>query len=236
MPFPTPVHHSLDEVDPESIIRKGYPKDFLPNPQTVRFPQGKSTYWLFGPEDGKKVVLIHGISTPSIMWKDFAPWLAGKGFRILVYDLYGRGYSEAPDTTYDVDLFITQLVLLFQHVEWSNADIIGFSMGGGIAAAYASIFPKLVSGKVIFVASAGLMAGVPKEMSDAAVNRNPDLTSYPVGPEDILPRMRALQRQSLPGFVHALKSSFRDGPIRDMDSAFEMLSLRLHTSNAWSYT
>ncbi|KIJ30226.1 hypothetical protein M422DRAFT_268277 [Sphaerobolus stellatus SS14] len=151
-------------------------------------------------------------------------------------NLYGRGYSEAPDTTYGVDLFITQLALLFQNVEWSNADIIGLSMGGGIAAAYASIFPKLVSGKVIFVASADLMAGVPKEMSDAAVNRNPDLTSYPVGPEDILPRMRALQRQSLPGFVHALKSSFRDGPIRDMDSAFEMLSLRLHTSNAWSYT
>ena len=93
-----------------------------------------------------QVVLIHGLSVPSIIWKDVAPQLAAKGFRVLLYgewprmirpapenprrrtDLYGRGYSDAPHTTYDVNLYTTQLALLLQYVGWSKADIVGVSM------------------------------------------------------------------------------------------------------------
>jgi len=59
----------------------------------VRLPLGKTTYWVLGPEGGPKVgltkyalhfvilfltkiVLIHGISTPSIIWKNIGPYLA----------------------------------------------------------------------------------------------------------------------------------------------------------------
>ena len=43
-------------------------------------------------------------------------------------DLYGKGYSEAPHTTYDANLFVTQLALLLQYVRWDAAHIVGFSM------------------------------------------------------------------------------------------------------------
>lgn len=43
-------------------------------------------------------------------------------------DLYGRGYSDAPQTTYDSNLYITQLALLMQHVRWDNAHMVGVSM------------------------------------------------------------------------------------------------------------
>ena len=89
-----------------------------------------------------QVVLIHGLSIPSIVWKDVVAVLTGKGYRVLVYgahpnpkrpfgrlililmhpcvlpDLYGRGYSDAPATTYDAALYATQLALLMQHVKW----------------------------------------------------------------------------------------------------------------------
>lgn len=42
-------------------------------------------YWVLGPEDGQKVVLVHGLSMPSIVFKDVAPALASNGFRVLVY-------------------------------------------------------------------------------------------------------------------------------------------------------
>ncbi len=42
--------------------------------------------------------------------------------------MYGRGYSDAPHTTYDVNLYTTQLALLLQYVGWSKADIVGVSM------------------------------------------------------------------------------------------------------------
>lgn len=92
-------------------------------------------------------MLIHGLSVPSIIWQDVAPQLAAKGFRTLVYgqfnrcpagtlhdmnstfiDLYGRGYSDAPQMTYDVSLYVTQLALLLQFVGWDKVDIAGISM------------------------------------------------------------------------------------------------------------
>lgn len=43
-------------------------------------------------------------------------------------DLFGRGYSDAPNMAYDAGLYTTQLALLMQYVRWENAHIVGFSM------------------------------------------------------------------------------------------------------------
>jgi hypothetical protein len=74
-----------------------------------------------------------------------APALASRGYRVLLYgtlarvfvsvpqhstsaDLYGRGYSDAPEITYDASLYATQLALLMQHVKWPKAYVAGVSM------------------------------------------------------------------------------------------------------------
>jgi pimeloyl-ACP methyl ester carboxylesterase len=73
-----------------------------------------------------------------------APRLASHGYRLLLYgmfrrwfarplhnllsDLYGRGYSDAPQATYDATFYATQLALLMQHVKWDRAHVIGLSM------------------------------------------------------------------------------------------------------------
>jgi pimeloyl-ACP methyl ester carboxylesterase len=68
---------------------------------------------------------------PALIWKQVADRLALTGFRVLIYDLYGRGYTEAPDaqsTAYDAELYITQLALLMQAIGWRKARIVGLSM------------------------------------------------------------------------------------------------------------
>lgn len=84
------------------------------------------------------------------------PYLTSSNFRVLLYDLYGRGYSDAPRTTYDTTLYATQLALLMQHIKWDSARIAGLSMGGAIAAYLSSVFPWLVDGKIALLASTGL--------------------------------------------------------------------------------
>ncbi|KAI0662773.1 Alpha/Beta hydrolase protein [Cubamyces menziesii] len=145
-----------------------------------------------------KVVLIHGISTPGITWKEIAPYLAEKGLRVLVYDLYGKGYSEAPHVVYNTTLFVVQLALLLQYIHWDSAHIVGFSMGGGVAAAFASSMPHLLTGKVAFVASAGLLerANAPNPLKD-------------------------LQATELPGYKRSLQSCFENGPIRGLEAAYD---------------
>lgn len=43
-------------------------------------------------------------------------------------DLYGRGYSDAPQVPYTAGLYTTQLALLLQHVRWEKAHVAGLSM------------------------------------------------------------------------------------------------------------
>ena len=57
--------------------------------------------------------------------------IAGNFYLILLTylkDLYGRGYSEAPQTTYDTNLYTSQLAHLMQYIRWEKANIVGISM------------------------------------------------------------------------------------------------------------
>ena len=48
----------------------------------------------------------------------------------MLYDLYGRGYSDAVEGNgeYDTTLYTTQLALLMQRVGWNKAGVVGVSM------------------------------------------------------------------------------------------------------------
>lgn len=50
-----------------------------------------------------------------------------------MFDLWGRGYSQAPYAIYDEALYTTQLAMLLQKVGWDVADVIGVSLGGKVS-------------------------------------------------------------------------------------------------------
>lgn len=137
-----------------------YPSaNYIPGARDIVTPHGSVRVYEFGPEDGRKVVLIHGISTPSPALAPIAEKLAAKGCRVLFYDLFGRGFSDAPgNVTYDERLYITQLfyVLASSPLSWAKFSVMGYSMGGGIAAAFASYFPGMVE-DLVLLAPAGLI-------------------------------------------------------------------------------
>ncbi|CAO3643746.1 unnamed protein product [Cunninghamella echinulata] len=114
-------------------------------------------YWEFGPKDGKKVILIHGISSGASVYNKVARNLANNGHRVLIFDLWGRGYSDAPYTYYDETLYTTQVALLLQKVGWTKTNVVGVSLGGGIATSFASFYPEMVD-KLVLLAPTGLMS------------------------------------------------------------------------------
>jgi len=108
------------------------------------------------------VLLIHGISTSCMTLKVIADALVEKGCRVLMFDLFGRGYSDAPgDLPYDTRLFVTQVLLALASspLAWTGKDalsVIGYSLGGGIAANFAATFPDMVE-TLILLAPSGLI-------------------------------------------------------------------------------
>jgi pimeloyl-ACP methyl ester carboxylesterase len=136
----------------------------LPGARDVDTPYGSIRVYEYGPEDGRKVLLVHGISTPAIALGSVANNLAEKGCRVMLFDLFGRGYSDNPsDVKHDIKLFTTQilLVLASSPLSWTGAgsgkfSMIGYSLGGGICTSFTSYFPDLVDSLILF-APAGLI-------------------------------------------------------------------------------
>lgn len=124
--------------------------------QFATLSQGVTHYQWYGPQNGPLVVCVHGLTTPSFVWNSIAPALAREGYRVLTYDLFGRGYSDRPNGTQDPAFFAAQLddLLRDQNVEGALV-LIGYSMGGAIGASYAATGSHPIR-KLVLLAPAGM--------------------------------------------------------------------------------
>jgi pimeloyl-ACP methyl ester carboxylesterase len=123
----------------------------------VKLSRGVTRYQWSGPVRGPVAVLVHGLSTPSIVWDDVAEGLGQLGYRVLTYDLYGRGLSDAPHGAQDRAFFVDQLTELLDDQELTDdLTLIGFSMGGAIATAFAAKNPHRMK-QLVLIASAGVL-------------------------------------------------------------------------------
>ena len=129
---------------------------------SVSLENGATAYALHGPERGPRVVLVHGTTSPSFAWAPTVEHLVEAGFRVLTFDLYGRGLSDRPKVRYDLELFVRQLHQLLQHLGWTKAiRVVGWSLGGIIAAAWATGHPGMSHPGVAMIAPGGLGVRVP---------------------------------------------------------------------------
>lgn len=115
----------------------------------VALADGVTHYELGGPENGKPVVLVHGFSTPYFIFDTTFNFLVKAGFRVLRYDLFGRGYSDRPHVDYNIQLFVRQLIQLLDALGFEQINLIGLSMGGPITAAFVSENPDRVNRYVL---------------------------------------------------------------------------------------
>lgn len=84
---PSPKETILANLTPEEVERLPYPPFALPGARDVDSPYGSTRVYEWGPEDGEPILLIHGISTPSIALTDLADKLVERGCRVM---LFGR--------------------------------------------------------------------------------------------------------------------------------------------------
>jgi pimeloyl-ACP methyl ester carboxylesterase len=117
----------------------------------VELGHGQVHYEFEGPEGGNPVVLVHGFSVPSFVWDPTFDALLAKGFRVLRYDLYGRGFSDRPDVPHDRKLYVEQLDELLAALGIEGpVDLVGLSMGGPVVASFADSHPEKVR-RLVFI-------------------------------------------------------------------------------------
>jgi len=116
----------------------------------IKLPQGVTHYELTGPEDGQTVVLIHGATIPMYLWDAQVDALSKAGYRVLRYDMYGRGYSDRPDGDYSQAFYRKQLLDLLDALKIKQpVDLMGVSMGGAMAVDFTASYPDRVKDLVL---------------------------------------------------------------------------------------
>ena len=112
----------------------------------VKLPDGVTRYELIGPESGQVVVLVHGSTIPMYVWDAQVDDLVKAGFRVLRYDLYGKGYSDRPVADYSQEFYRKQLLNLLDALGIKQpVDLVGLSMGGGLAVDFTANYPDRVN-------------------------------------------------------------------------------------------
>jgi pimeloyl-ACP methyl ester carboxylesterase len=211
--------------------------------ELAQLSDGTTYYEIAGPAKGKPVVLIHGFSVPNFIWDPTFAALAEAGFRVVRYDLYGRGWSSRPKVRYDRALFVRQLAELMDAVGFADSSLVSLSMGGVIAAEFAYRFPRRVS-KLAFVDPAGfdldlplvirllnvpglgeLMLGVMDRFGRGTMLDSMLADFYQPSPEAIASfSSRYLKQMEYRGFKRAILSSLRTGMLEEDLSLYERVA------------
>ena len=145
-------YSSIKLKNPSKIVKPEYGK-------FAELKNGNIFYQEFSSDNpiGQVVVLVHGFSTPSIVWKGIVPYLTDAGYDVLSYDHYGRGFSARPKVDYTKDFYISTLLELIDYLKIEQkVHLIGYSMGGPIVGYFANENPNKVA-SVNFIAPAGYM-------------------------------------------------------------------------------
>lgn len=133
----------------------------------IKLSDGFTHYEISG--EGEIVVLVHGFSTPYFIYDKIYQGMISLGYRVLRYDLYGRGYSDRVEKENDLELFSRQLKEITSELLGNNEFyLFGTSMGGSIVTAFTSRYPSLVK-KLFLFAPAGMPFKVPISMKLAKI-------------------------------------------------------------------
>lgn len=117
----------------------------------IDLAHGRVHYALEGPEKSEVIIFIHGGGVTGMeVWRRNLPYFVQKGYRVLAYDLYGRGFTDRPKIVHAPEVYSAQLTELIDalHLE-PPFHIVSMSMGSIIALDYASMYPENVSKLVI---------------------------------------------------------------------------------------
>ena len=94
---------------------------------------------------GSPLVLLHGYPLDHHLWDEVVPLLQDT-FDLIVPDLRGFGESSTVDSFYAMEDIASDIAALLDHLEIEKTAIVGHSMGGYVALAFARLYPERITG------------------------------------------------------------------------------------------
>ncbi|MCG3160124.1 MAG: 4,5:9,10-diseco-3-hydroxy-5,9,17-trioxoandrosta-1(10),2-diene-4-oate hydrolase [Acidobacteria bacterium] len=148
-----------------------------PESKNVEIFGQKIHYLEAGSTSNPAVILLHGLGGDTSNWALTIPALSGK-YHVYVPDQVGFGKSDKPITNYRVAMLVEFLDVFCKKLGIQKAALVGNSLGGWTAAAFAIAHPEKVD-KLVLVDAAGYTPkrwGGPEITKEALAALNPSTT------------------------------------------------------------
>jgi pimeloyl-ACP methyl ester carboxylesterase len=186
---------------------------------------------------GTPLVLIHGYPLDHSIWDPILPLLEDT-FTLIVPDLRGFGASSGVEGSYGMNDYAADLAGLLDHLGIDQAAMVGHSMGGYVAQAFARAYPARVRGLGLVSTQA---PADPPDRKEGRYKTAAEVEEKGVGgvAEGMAPKLSsdpALQgfakdlmgRQSVPGVAGALKAMAERQDATEVLKGFQMPLVIIH--------
>lgn len=130
---------------PQWLMRANFMREAMAAHLEKHSVQAGDTRWsYYEGGDGPTIVLLHGFAGNKEVWLDMARLLTPH-FHLIIPDLPGWGESSRVDgASYDIDAQAARLDALVRTLRLQRFVLVGHSMGGAVAGAYAAAHPEPV--------------------------------------------------------------------------------------------
>ncbi|TDD99847.1 alpha/beta fold hydrolase [Flavobacterium cellulosilyticum] len=117
---------------------------------------------------GSAVVLLHGFLENKSMWQNLAPELSLK-HRVITIDLLGHGESECLGYVHSMEENAEVVRAVLSELRIRKVILVGHSMGGYVALAFAEMFPIMIKGLVLMNSTSKADSEARKTNRDRAI-------------------------------------------------------------------
>ena len=117
---------------------------------------------------GTAMVLLHGFLENQTMWNTLVPELSKK-YRVITIDLLGHGATECLGYVHSMEDQADMVHHVLQELKIRKAVLIGHSMGGYVALAFAELYPDNMKGLVLLNSTSRADSAERKANRDRAI-------------------------------------------------------------------
>ncbi len=181
---------------------------------------------IFYSDEGKgtAVVLLHGFLENSTIWKQLIPQLSKK-HRVICIDLLGHGNSGCLGYIHSMELMAEMVSTVLKHLKIRRSTLIGHSMGGYVALAFAEKYPDNVKG--LCLANSTARADTPEKQNhrDRAIRaiKENHKTFIRMAISNLF---RPKNRKQFSEAIKALKKEALKTPVQGIIAALEGMKIR----------
>lgn len=117
---------------------------------------------------GTAIVLLHGFLENKTMWDAFMPEFSKKN-RVVTIDLLGHGATECLGYVHSMEDQADMVHAVLHELKIRKAILVGHSMGGYIALAFAELYPDAMKGLVLLNSTSRSDSAERKKNRDRAI-------------------------------------------------------------------